>query len=101
MEFAPDCISSDVHALCIDGPVSDLLTTMSKFLCLGMKLDDVVHTATVAPAKAMRRSDLGSRRPGSGGEASILHLKSGKFDYVDVLGERMTGEWRLECVTLC
>ena len=39
--FAPDCISSDVHALCIDGPAFDLLTTMSKFLCLGMKLDDV------------------------------------------------------------
>jgi dihydroorotase len=94
--FAPDCISSDVHALCIDGPAFDLLTTMSKFLCLGMKLDDVVRAATAAPAKAMRRSDLGSLRPGSVGEASILELKSGKFDYVDVVGERMTGDWRLE-----
>ena len=58
--FAPDCISSDVHALCIDGPAFDLLTTMSKFLCLGMKLDDVVRAATAAPAKALRRSDLGA-----------------------------------------
>ena len=49
--FAPDCISSDVHALCIDGPAFDLLTTMSKFLCLGMPLGDVVRAATEAPAQ--------------------------------------------------
>ena len=36
--FIPDCISSDVHAMCIDGPAFDLLTTMSKFLCLGLPL---------------------------------------------------------------
>ncbi len=39
--FAPDCISSDVHALCIEGPAFDLLTTMSKFLCLDMPLVEV------------------------------------------------------------
>ena len=44
----------------------------------------------------MRRSDLGSLRRGGVGEASILELKNGKFDYVDVVGERMIGDWRLE-----
>ena len=33
--FYPDTISSDVHALCIDGPAFDQVTTMSKFLCHG------------------------------------------------------------------
>ena len=93
--FAPDCISSDVHALCIDGPAFDLLTTMSKFLSLGMKLDDVVRAATATPAKAVRRADLGSLRPGSAGDASILELERGAFDYIDVVGEGMNGEWRL------
>jgi dihydroorotase len=93
--FAPDCISSDVHALCIDGPAFDLLTTMSKFLCLGMQLGDVVKAATEAPARALRRGDLGSLRPGSAGDASILELESGEFDYVDVTGESMTGRLRL------
>ena len=45
-DFAPDCISSDVHALCIDGPAFDLFTTMSKFLCLGFPLADTVRAAT-------------------------------------------------------
>jgi dihydroorotase len=94
--FAPDCISSDVHALCIDGPAFDLLTTMSKFLCLGMNLNDVVRASTSAPAKALRRNDLGSLRRGAVGDASILQLKNGEFDYVDVVGKHMTGDRRLE-----
>jgi dihydroorotase len=93
--FAPDCISSDVHALCIDGPAFDLLTTMSKFVCLGMKLDRVVQAASEAPATALRRDDLGSLRPGAVGDASILELETGEFDYADVTGERMNGELRL------
>jgi dihydroorotase len=93
--FAPDCISSDVHALCIDGPAFDLLTTMSKFVCLGMELGDVVRAATEAPAQALRRRDLGTLRPGAAGEASVLSLERGAFDYVDVTGERMGGDWRL------
>src|SRR5690348_15207404 len=36
--FAPDTISSDVHALCINGPAFDQVTTMSKFLCMGMQI---------------------------------------------------------------
>jgi|SRR5208337_338725 len=86
--FAPDCISSDVHALCVNGPAFDLLTTMSRFVCLGIKLDRVVQAATEAPARALRREDLGSLRPGALGNASILELETGEFDYVDVTGER-------------
>jgi dihydroorotase len=93
--FAPDSISSDVHALCIDGPAFDLLTTMSKFLCLGMPLSDVVRAATEAPANALRRSDLGSFRQGGAGDASILALENGDFDYVDVTGEHLSGRTRL------
>src|SRR5712671_5399461 len=40
--FYPDTISSDVHALCINGPAFDQVTTLSKFLCMGMPLQDVV-----------------------------------------------------------
>ena len=47
--FLPDVISSDVHALCVEGPAYDLLVTMSKFLCMGMDLTDVLRTATRRP----------------------------------------------------
>jgi dihydroorotase len=93
--FLPDCISSDVHALCIDGPAFDLLTTMSKFLCLGMDFTAVIRAATEAPAAALGRSDLGTFREGAAGDASVLSLDSGRFDYVDSIGERLVGETRL------
>ena len=94
-DFLPDCISSDVHALCIDGPAFDLLTTMSKFLCLGLPLAETVKAATEAPAKALRRGDLGTLKPGAAGDASVLELVSGDFAYVNSTGERLAGRTRL------
>ena len=93
--FQPDTISSDVHSLCIDGPAFDQATTMSKFLCLGMSLNDVVKTSTVNAAMAIKRPELGSLKPGSVGDATILTVKDGKFDYVDVTGEHMIGDRRI------
>ena len=93
--FMPDCISSDVHALCIDGPAFDLLTTLSKFLCLEMPLVEVIKSATINAAKALQRPDLGTFKPGSVGDASILELQEGTFDYVDSTGEHLAGKTRL------
>jgi dihydroorotase len=93
--FFPDTISSDVHALCIDGPAFDQVTTMSKFLCLGMELPDVIAASTANAAFALRRLELGSLKPGSAGDATILSVNEGRFDYVDVVGEHLTGDRRI------
>jgi dihydroorotase len=93
--FMPDTISSDVHQLCIDGPAYDQVTTMSKFLCMGMPLGEVIKQSTVNAAMALRRPELGSLKPGSAGDATILSVLDGAFDYEDVLGEHMTGEKRI------
>jgi dihydroorotase len=95
--FWPDTISSDVHALCINGPAFDQVTTMSKFLCLGMPLADVVAASTVNAAFALKRPEFGSLKPGSVGDATILSIDDGRFDYVDVVGERLMGERKIAC----
>jgi dihydroorotase len=95
--FYPDTISSDVHALCINGPAFDQVTTLSKFLCMGMPLRDVIATTTVNAAVALKRPELGTLKIGSIGDATILSVKSGKFDFVDVTGEHMTGDKRIFC----
>lgn len=95
--FRPDVISSDVHALCVDGPAFDLLVTLSKFLCLGMPLPEVIRAATATPARVLGRSDLGTLRPGAAGDAAVLELREGSFDYVDSLGQRLAGGQRLAC----
>jgi dihydroorotase len=93
--FAPDTISSDVHALCIDGPAYDQVTTLPKFLALGMSLSDVIAASTVNAAKALNRPDLGTLKPGGAGDASILSLDDGSFPLEDVRGEVVTTGRRL------
>jgi dihydroorotase len=93
--FYPDTISSDVHALCINGPAFDQVTTLSKFLCMGMPLGDVIAASTVNAAMALRRPELGTLKPGSIGDATVLSVREGKFDYVDVVGEHLIGDRRI------
>jgi dihydroorotase len=93
--FYPDTISSDVHTLCIDGPAYDQVTTLSKFLCMGMPLADVIAASTVNAAMALQRPELGSFKPGCVGDATILTVADGKFDYEDVTGEHMIGDKRI------
>jgi len=93
--FAPDTISSDVHKLCIDGPAFDQVTTMSKFLCMGMPLPDVIERSTVNAAMALRRPELGSLKVGSVGDATVIAIKEGRFDYVDVVGEHLIGDRKI------
>lgn len=93
--FKPDTISSDVHALCINGPAYDQVTTLSKFLALGMPLDEVIAASTVNAAKALNRPELGTFKTGSVGDASILSLKDGAFPLEDVRGEFVTADRRI------
>ena len=93
--FLPDVISSDVHAISIEGPAFDLLTTMSKFLCLGVELPKVIAMATLNPARAIDRPELGTLAAESCGDATVLELRDGKFDYTDCIGEQIVGSKKL------
>ncbi|MCX5518276.1 amidohydrolase/deacetylase family metallohydrolase [Kaistia defluvii] len=93
--FAPDTISSDVHALCIEGPAFDQVTTMSKFLHLGMPLNEVVAASTLNAARALGRPELGTLKPGSPGDASILSIRNGQFPLEDSRNGIVTADERI------
>jgi len=95
--FYPDTISSDIHALRIDGPVFDQVTTLSKFLCMGMPLPDVIAASTLNAAMALRRPELGGLKTGSVGDATVISVRQGSFDYVDVVGEHLSGDRKIVC----
>jgi len=44
---------------------------------------------------ALRRPELGSLKPGSVGDATLVAVEEGRFDYVDVVGEHMTGDRKI------
>ena len=93
--FLPDVISSDVHSLSIDGPAFDLLHTLSKFLVLGVPLAQVIKAATSAPAAAIKRPELGTFKPGSIGDATLISIEECEFTYHDVLAEPLNGNKKL------
>jgi dihydroorotase len=95
--FFPDVISSDVHALCVDGPAYDLLVTLSKFLAMGMSVGDLVERATIRPARAVRRPQLGVLQVGGLGDATVLAIEEGRYTYLDCTGEKMMSDRRLVC----
>ena len=50
---------------------------------------------TENPASALKRPELGTFRQGGVGDASVLALDTGKFDYVDAVGEHLEGNMGL------
>ena len=94
--FRPDTISSDLHRLNVDGPVFDLVTTLSKFLHLGLGVDEVIAMATTEPAAAIGRAGtVGTLTSGAVADVAILSLEEGNYRFTDSLGVTVTGRQRL------
>jgi dihydroorotase len=92
----PHTISSDLHSHNVAGPVYDLVTTVTKYLYLGMALDDAIARVTAVPARTLRMEDqLGTLRPGSAGDAVVLALEEGSFPLVDSRKDERLARQRL------
>ncbi len=95
--FPPDSISTDLHIGNVNGVVHDMLNTMSKLLCMGMPLNEVIARSTVAPAREIGHQELGSLRVGAEADIAVLRCDQGAYGYVDCGGARMDGEQKLSC----
>jgi dihydroorotase len=86
--FAPDTISSDLHAHNADGPVFDQATTLSKLLHVGMELDDVIKATTCTPASAIgKTASHGAIVAGREADLSVLELRTGHWALPDAAGQ--------------
>lgn len=64
---------------------------MTELLTLGMKLPEVVATATANPAKLLRMDkEIGALRPGMAADVSVLELQKGRFTLADNSGVTVT-----------
>ena len=99
--LVPGTISSDLHYYNVNGPVFDLATTMSKFLHLGLSVDEVLAKTTRTPADLLGLSThLGAVREGMLADLAVFRLVSGDFEFEDSMGERVHGRARLEPVAV-
>lgn len=96
----PDVISSDIHQLSVHGPLFDLPTCMSKFLAIGMPLEDVIRATTARPAEVMGLQDeVGSLKAGVFADVALWKLCEGDYTFYDVFMNARGGK-QLLCNTL-
>ena len=95
-EVVPGTISSDLHQFNVNGPVFDLATTLSKFLQLGLSLEQVIERATTNPATVFGfPNGLGTLRRGGEADVAVFSLLEGNFEFTDSLGAKRKGHQKL------
>lgn len=80
--FAPDIISTDLTVDKFNMPpyAKNLPLVLSKYLALGMKLEDILRAVTTVPAAVMGLEDqIGTLKPGAIADIAIFDLKKHQY----------------------
>jgi dihydroorotase len=94
--LAPNSFGTDLHRFSMNAGMKNILNVMSKYLNMGMSLDDVIRRATWFPARSVKREDLGQISEGAVADIAVLSMQHGKFGFVDAGGNRLNGERELQ-----
>lgn len=94
--FKPNVISTDLHSESMNGGMKDLSNVMSKFLNMGMSLQDVILRTTWNPATVIKRPDLGNLSVGSEADIAVFNVRKGDFGFVDIRRTKLKGTQKLE-----
>lgn len=92
----PTSFGSDLHRSSINSGMKNMLETMSKFLNLGMSLQEVINTATWSSASSIKRTDIGNIGAGAEADIAIISVRKGTFGFIDTKNNKLTGDRRLE-----
>lgn len=95
--IVPSTISTDIHAYSTH-TVQSFPNVLSKFLALGLTPEDVLHRATLGPARllGLDREGVGTLRPGAQGDLALLRSITAPTTFVDTRGHEFTGTERFE-----
>jgi dihydroorotase len=95
-DFLPDTLSTDLTRVTMVARVFDLPTMVSKFMALGVKIDQALAMVTVNPARVFDYgAALGTLAPGSEADLSVFELREGNFEFEDSEGRRRPGRQKL------
>ena len=94
--FRPNVISTDLHAESMNGGMKDMSNLMSKFLNIGMSLQDVILRSTWNPAIVIKRTDVGHLSVGTEADIAVFNLRKGDFGFLDIRKTKLRGTQKLE-----
>ncbi|MEP6951628.1 MAG: amidohydrolase/deacetylase family metallohydrolase [Ginsengibacter sp.] len=94
--LVPNSFGSDLHRFSMNAGMKSMLNIMSKYMAIGMTLQDVIARATWNAATSIKREDLGNLDEGSVADIAILSMQKGSFGFIDAAGNRLEGKRKLE-----
>jgi dihydroorotase len=94
--FKPNVISTDLHAESMNSGMKDMSNVMSKFLTMGMSIQDVILRSTLNPANAINRPDLGNLSVDSDADVTVFNIRKGDFGFLDIRKMVLKGNQKLE-----
>jgi dihydroorotase len=94
----PDTLSTGMDAVSVMLPRVSMTNVMTKMMGLGAPLAGLIERATFGPAKALRRSDLGSLEVGGVADIAVLETRAGSFGLLDSGHDRMVVDQEVRCV---
>ncbi|HEX4636504.1 MAG TPA: amidohydrolase/deacetylase family metallohydrolase [Rhizomicrobium sp.] len=93
--FKPDSISTDLHVDAMNSSTKGMLNVASKFMAIGLTLQEVVADMTAHPAHEIKHDELGNLSVGSVADVAVLSVQKGHFGFTDMVNTRMDGAQKL------
>jgi dihydroorotase len=94
--FLPDSISTDLHEHSMLNSAISMANVMSKFLAMGVSIEDVIRRSTLNPAREIHHPELGTLSVGAEADVAVFQLLQGRFSYSDNGNARLDGNAKLE-----
>jgi dihydroorotase len=92
----PNSFGSDLHRFSMNSGMRNMLDIMSKFLNMGMTIQDIIYRATWNSALSIKRTDIGQLSEGADADIAVLKVLKGSFGFVDAGGNKMQGDSKFE-----
>lgn len=94
--FLPNTFGTDLHRFSMNSAMKDMSNVMSKFMAMGLTLEQVVAIATTGAAKAIRHPELGNLKEGNPADITLFRIREGNFGFMDSAGNGIEGTRKLE-----
>ncbi len=95
--FLPSSFGTDLHRQSMNAGMKDMLNVMSKYMAMGMNIQDVIVRATWNSANYVKRTDLGHLSEGAVADVTVLSMKTGDFGFIDAANSKINGKRKLQC----
>jgi dihydroorotase len=92
----PNSFGSDLHRFSMNSGMKSMLDIMSKYMNMGMKVQDIIFRATWNSANSIKRPDLGQLSEGAEADLALLSIRKGSFGFVDASGKKLAGDRKFE-----